>query len=148
MAEAVLAAATVLAVASVVSALPTLIRIPRDNDARSHLTPALVMITGAAVITFAAYLAHDLRCGHRCDRGEPPGGLANVERWWHRHDSWQWGAQLTIAAVGLAVAALAFALAARRSRRARTPLWAARGVYVAWAVLVFALPAVYRLVSG
>jgi len=147
MPEVVLAVATVVAVAAVVSALPALARVPRDNDARSHLTAALVMLTGAAAITFAAYLAFDLRCGHRCDGGQGT-GFAGVHRWWHRHDSWQWSVQLTIAAAGLAVAALAFGLAARRSGRARAPLWGARLVYAAWVGVVFAAPAIYELVKS
>jgi hypothetical protein len=148
MAEVVLAAATVVAVVAVVSALPALARVPRDNDARSHLTGALVMVTGAAAITFGAYLAYDLRCGKRCDRGAAAGGIDSLHRWWHRHDAWQWSVQLTIAAAGLAVAALAFGLAARRSRRARAPLWAARMVYGVWIAVVFAAPAIYELVTS
>jgi hypothetical protein len=147
-AQVVLAAATVLALVAVVTAIPTLLRVPADNDARAHLTGALVILTGGAAVTFAAYLADDLRCGHHCDRGTGPSGIASVHRWWHRHGSWQWSAQLTIAAAGLAVAALAFALAARRSRGARAPLWTARLVYLAWAGLVFAAPAAYELVKG
>jgi hypothetical protein len=147
-AEVVLAAATVFAVAAIAAAIPALLRVEPARDARSRLTPSLAILTGGAAITFAAYLAYDLRCGHRCDRGDAPTGLASVHRWWHRHGSWQWSTQLTIAAVGLAVAALAFALAARRSRRARPPLWLARVLYGAWVVLVFAVPAAYELIKG
>jgi hypothetical protein len=147
MPEIVLAVATVVAVAAVASALPALARVPRDNDARSHLTAPLVMVTGAAVITFGAYLGYDLRCGKRCDREAGGGGIDSLHRWWHRHDAWQWSVQLTIAAAGLAVAALAFGLAARRSPRARAPLWLARLVYAAWVAVVFAAPAIYELVS-
>ena len=146
MADVVLAAGTVIAVVAVTTALPVLFRIPADNDARAHLTGALVILTGGAAITFGAYLGNDLRCGHRCDRGAAPGGIASFHRWWHRHDSWQWSTQLTIAAIGLAIAALAFAMAARRSPRARTPLWLARFVYAGWVVLVFAVPAAYEVV--
>jgi hypothetical protein len=80
-AEVILAAATVFAVVAVATAIPTLLRVPADNDARAHVTPALVMLTGAAAITFAAFLAFDARCGHRCDRGHAPEGLASVHRW-------------------------------------------------------------------
>jgi hypothetical protein len=147
-AQLILAGATVFAVVAVATALPTLFRIPADNDARAHLTPALVILTGGAAITFAAYLGFEARCGHRCDKGRAPDGLASVHRWWHRHDSWQWSAQLTIAALGLGIAALAFALAARRHPRARAPVWAARAVYLGWVLVVFAAPAVYELVKS
>jgi hypothetical protein len=144
-AEVVLAAATVFAVVAVATTLPRLLRLAPGRDARARLMPSLVILTGGAAITFAAYLAFHLRCGHRCDMGDAPTGLASVHRWWHRHESWQWEAQLTVAAVGLAVGALAFALAARRGRRARVPLWGARLLYLAWLVLVFVLPAAYEL---
>jgi cytochrome bd-type quinol oxidase subunit 2 len=145
-AEVVLAATTVFAVLAVATAIPALLRTERGKDARSRLTPSLAILTGGAAITFAAYLTNDLRCGHRCDRGAAPSGIASFHRWWHRHDSWQWSTQLTIAAVGLAIAALAFAMAARRRPRARTPLWVARFVYAGWVVLVFAIPAAYEVV--
>lgn len=148
MAQVVLAAATVFAVVAVAAALPALVRATPGRDARSRLTPSLAMLTGGAAVTFAAYLADDLRCGHRCDRGPAPTGVASFHRWWHRHDSWQWSAQLTIAAAGLALAALAFALAVRRVRLARPPLWLARLLYVAWVALVFLGPAVYELVKS
>jgi cytochrome bd-type quinol oxidase subunit 2 len=143
----VLATAIVVGVAAMVTAVATLMRAPAERDARARLTPALVILTGGAFITFSGYLAYDLRCGHRCERGAG-GGFAGLDRWWRDHDSWQWGAQLTIAAVGLAAAAVAFALAARGSRHARVPLWAARLIYLAWIALVFAVPAVYELVKS
>jgi hypothetical protein len=146
-ADVVLAAATVFAVVAVATAIPILLRVPEDNDARAHVTGALVMVTGAAAITFGAYLGNDLRCGHRCDRGDVPTGIDSLHRWWHRNDSWQWSTQLTLAAVGLAIAALAFAMAARRNPRARAPLWIARLVFLAWVLLVAGAPAVYELVN-
>ena len=69
MAEVVLAAATVLAVAAVAVALPAVLRAPAERAVRTRLTPALVILTGGAVISFAAYLAFSSRCGHRCERG-------------------------------------------------------------------------------
>jgi hypothetical protein len=132
-------------VAAVAAALPALVRGPEDREARKRLTPSLVILTGGAAITFAAYVAFDVRCDHNCDHAGNGTGFAGVHRWWHRHDSWQWSAQLTIAAAGLALAAVAFALAARRTRGARAPLWVARLVYAVWVAVVFAVPAVYEL---
>ena len=124
-------------------------RRPRGDGTRLRLLPSLALLTGGAAIAFAAWVAFDGRCGHGCDRHPRyETGLAGFYRWWHRHDSWQWSAQLTLAAVGLALAAVAFALTARGHRRARAVLWAARAVYVVWVVLVFAVPAGYELVYG
>jgi hypothetical protein len=124
-------------------------RRPRGDDARIRLLPSLALLTGGAAIAFAAWVAFDGRCGHSCDRHPRyETGLAGFYRWWHRHDSWQWSAQLTLAAIGLMLAAVAFALTARGHRRARVALWAARVVYVVWVVLVFAVPAGYELVYG
>jgi hypothetical protein len=137
----------VIAVACVATALPAILREAAEPDARARLLPALLIATGGAAVTFAAYLAFDIRCGHRCEGGGDE-GFGGFHRWWHRDHSWQWGVQLTIAAAGLAFAALAFAMAARRRRRARAPLWVARIVYAAWVVLVFAVPAAYELFRG
>ena len=145
MAEVALAAATVFAAAAVSASLPVLVR---RAPAGGRLTPSLVILTGGAAITFAAWLAFDIRCGHHCEPARGSHGVASLERWWRRHDSWQWSAELTIAAAALAVAALAFALAARGAGRARAALWAARLAYAAWIVLVFAPPAVYELVRS
>jgi ABC-type transport system involved in multi-copper enzyme maturation permease subunit len=60
-----------------------------------------------------------------------------------------WPAVLLVnRALWIGVAALAFALAARRSRRARAPFWVAWLVYVAWAALVFGAPAAYEAFKG
>jgi hypothetical protein len=124
-------------------------RRPRGPGARVRLLPSLALLTGGAAIAFAAWVAFDGRCGHSCDRHPRyETGFAGFYRWWHRHDSWQWGAQLTLAAIGLAVAAVAFALTARAHPRARVVLWAARVAYVVWVVLVFAVPAAYEVVFG
>jgi hypothetical protein len=106
-----------------------------------------VILTGGALVAFAAYVGFESRCGHRCEDGAG-GGFAGLHHWWRARASWQWSAQLTIAAAGLAAASLAFALAARGSGRARGPLWAARLRYLAWAVVVFAMPAAYELVTA
>ena len=148
MAEAALAAATVIAVAAVAASLPALMRAAPDRATRSRLTPSLVILTGGAVVAFAAYLAFRLRCGHGCDHARKGDGFAGLHRWWHRHDSWQWDAQLLISAGGLATAALALTLAARGRGRARLPVWIARLAFAAWALVVFAMPAVYELVTS
>jgi hypothetical protein len=120
---------------------------PRGANARVRLLPSLALLTGGAAIAFASWIAFDGRCGHGCDRHPHyQTGLAGFYRWWHRHDSWQWSAQLTLAAVALALAAISFALTARGHPRARLALWAARAAYVVWAVLVFAVPAAYEVV--
>src|SRR5919201_25673 len=121
MAEVVLAAATVLAVAAVAVALPAVLRAPADRAVRTRLTPTLVIVTGSAVISFAAYLAYTSRCGHRCERGAGT-GFAGLHDWWRTRHSWQWDAQLEIAAAALAAGALAFALAAYGRRFARPRL--------------------------
>ena len=146
MAEVVLAAATVLAVAAIAVALPALLRAPAERAARTRLTPALVILTGGAVISFAAYLAFSSRCGHRCERGAG-GGFAGLHDWWRTRHSWQWNAQLAIAATALAAGALAFALAAYGNRFSRFPLWIARLLLAAWAIVCFAMPAIYELVT-
>ena len=147
MAEIVLAAATVLAVVAVAVALPALLRAPAERAARTRLTPALVILTGGAVISFAAYLAFSSRCGHRCEQGAGS-GFAGLHDWWRTRHSWQWNAQLTIAATALAAGALAFALAAYGSRFTRLPLWIARLLLATWAIVCFAMPAIYELVTA
>jgi hypothetical protein len=145
--EIALAAATLLAVAAVAGSLPRLLRERERRAARARLTPSLLVLTLGAAITFAAYLSFALRCERSsCVRGAG-GGLAGLDRWWRAHDSWQWGAQLLIASMALAVAALAFWLSARASRRARPPLWFARLLYAAWFAVVLVSPAVYALVT-
>jgi hypothetical protein len=137
----------VIAVATALAAL--LRRRPGAPHARVRLLPSLALLTGGAAIAFASWVAFDGRCGHGCDRHPRyETGFAGFYRWWHRHDSWQWSAQLTLAAVALALAATAFALTARAHPRARVALWSARVAYVVWVVLVFAVPAGYELVFG
>ena len=139
-----------MAAAAVATGLASLVRRrSRARATRVRLLPSLALLTGGAAVSFAAWIAYDGRCGHGCDRNPHyETGLAGFYRWWHRHDSWQWSAQLTLAAAGLALAATAFALAARAHPRARVPLWGARVAYVVWGVLVFAVPAAYELVMG
>jgi hypothetical protein len=136
-----------VAVVAVVVALATLLEErPRGRAQRLKLLPYLALLTGGAAIAFAAWIAHQGRCGQGCDH-EPFGdtGIAGFRGWWHRHDSWQWSAQLTLAAAGLALSAVAFALAARGHRRARVLLWAARIVYIVWVAVVFVVPGAYAL---
>jgi NO-binding membrane sensor protein with MHYT domain len=144
--ELVLAAATVAAVIALAIALPPLFRSVGETGARSRLTPSLVILTGGALITFTAWLAFDIRCGESCV-ADPAPGLFDLDSWWRRRRSWQWEAQLLVVAVALPVAALAFALEARRSRRARLPLGIARALYGVWIVAVFGFTAVSELVT-
>ena len=53
-----------------------------------------------------------------------------------------------IAAAALATGALAFALAAYGSRFTRFPLSIARLLLAAWAIVCFAMPAVYELLTA
>jgi hypothetical protein len=146
-AETVLAAATIVAVAGMGAGLLALLRAPERRAVRSGLTPALVMLTGGAAITFAAWLGYAIRCGGGTCHPGAGGGFLGLDRWWLQHDSWQWGTELLLAALGLAAAAVAFWLAARRSRRARPALWLARLVYLSWFLLILAT-AVYGVVNG
>ena len=143
--EIALAAATIVALAAVVAGLPPLLRPAEAEGGRGRVTPALVMLTGGAAITFTAYLAFELRCGTTGCRRGAGGGFAGLHRWWRTESSWEWGAQLLVASLGLAAAALAFWLSARGSRRARWPLWSARVLYAAWAIFVFLVPGAYEL---
>src|SRR5437660_9411508 len=147
MAEVVLATATVVAVAAIAAALPAVLRAPPDRAARTRLTPTLVILTGGAVISFAAYLAFTSRCGHRCERGAGT-GFAGLHDWWRTRHSWQWNAQLTIAATALAAGALAFALAAYGSRFARFPLWIAPLLLATWAIVCCAMPRISDMVNA
>ena len=142
----VLAAAIVVGVIAMAAALAALMRAPRQN-ARARLTPALVILTGGAAITFAAYLAFQIRCtGTGCRAGAGSGPF-ELDRWWHSESTWEWGAQLLVASVGLIASSLAFWLSARANRWARPPLWAARLLYFTWAVFVFVVPAAYELTT-
>jgi hypothetical protein len=110
------------------------------------MTPALVILTGGAAITFVAYLAYELRCRSQGCTGASDWGFGFLRTWWRRDAAWEWGAQLALASLGLVAASIALALtAAGRFRRARRPLLAARLVYAAWAVLVFLPAAAYEL---
>jgi len=145
--EIAVAAATLVALAGIAASLPPLLATRQREATRSRLTPSLVMLTGGAVITFAAYLAFQIRCpgtGCRVGAGSGPAGL---DRGWHSDSTWEWGAQLLVASLGLIASAIAFWLSARASRWARVPLWAARLFYVVWIVFVFMVPAAYELTS-
>jgi|SRR5436305_2512180 len=146
--EIAVAAATIVALIGIIASLPPLLADQQGTAARSRLTPALVMLTGGAAITFAAYLAFQIRCsgGAGCKNGAG-GGFAELDRWWRSETTWEWGAQLLLASLGLMAASLAFWLSARASRYARPPLWAARILYIAWAVFVFAVPAAYEIAN-
>jgi hypothetical protein len=65
--------------------------------------------------------------------------------WWRIKGSWQWGAQLTLASLGFALAALALAMAARERRRAGRAVNAARLAFGLWILLVFAIPALWEI---
>jgi hypothetical protein len=112
---------------------------------RARMTPALVILTGGAAITFVSYLAYVLRCrGQACTGADSAFGI--LRTWWRRDASWEWGVQLALASIGLATASVALALsAAGRFRRARRPLLAARVAYGAWALLVFLPAAIYEV---
>ena len=146
MPELVLAAAIVAAVIALATALPPLLRSAGEPGARSRLAPSLVIVTGGALITFTAYLAFDIRCGESCI-ADPAAGLFDLDRWWRRRRSWQWEAQLLVAAPALAVAALAFAMAVRRNHRAVLPLGIARALYGVWIVTVFGFTALSELTT-
>jgi hypothetical protein len=143
--EIAVAAATVVALVGIVASMPPLLRTQQGASARSRLTPALVMLTGGAAITFTAYLAFQIRCSGTSCRQGAGNGFAGLHRWWRSEHSWEWGAQLLVASIGLATASLAFWLSARGSKHARPPLWMARFLYVVWALFVFLVPAIYEI---
>jgi hypothetical protein len=139
----VLAAGTVIAVVLVAVALPALLR--RSDRRRGILTSALVIVTGGAALTFAAYLAFAVRCsGSQC-RTRASDAIDGVYPWWRDEHSWQWGAQLGLAGVGLALAALALALAARQRAGAKRAVRAAWFAWALWVVLVVAIPAAWEI---
>ena len=140
--EIMVAAGTLIAVVAVGAALPALMR---RTGGRSGLTPALVILTGGAAITFVAWLAFTIRCSQSGCHVKPSYTVFGLEPWWRRKHSWQWGAQLTLASVGLVVASLSLALAARERPGARATLFAARFVYAAWALVAFVLPAAWEV---
>src|SRR3954447_16265715 len=128
----------------------TLVPLARGNGreqpaGRARLTPALVIVTGGAAVTFVSYIAYVLRCrGGGCHDTGWAFGL--VRTWWRQETAWEGGAQLTLASVGLGAASIALALSARGSEEsARPPLIAARIAYLAWAVLVFVPAAAYEV---
>lgn len=140
--EIALAVATVVAVAAVAAALSG---ITRRDAGRAGVTPALVIVTGAAAITFVAYLAFQIRCGEAGCVIRPGDKVAGIAPWWRIDRAWQWGGQLTLASAGLVISSLALASAARESRAARLLLNAARSAYFLWAVLVFAVPMLWEI---
>jgi hypothetical protein len=136
------AVATVVAVVLLTLTLPALMRRGRG---RAGVTPALVILTGAAAITFVAYLAYLVRCaeaGCRFDAGDTVAGL---QPWWRSNGSWQWGGQLALAGVGLMLSSIAFALAARSRRTAGRAVIVARVAVALWAVIVFFIPATWEI---
>jgi hypothetical protein len=140
--ELTLAAATVVAIAALFVTLPAL---TRKKATRTRLTPALVIATGGAGITFVAYVAFQLRCSDLGCGLEPGDAIDGVYPWWRVEASWQWGAQLALASVGLMAGALALALAARQRRAARRVLRLARIAYFVWVLLAFVVPAAWEL---
>jgi hypothetical protein len=141
--EVALAAATVIAVILVAATLPAVLR--RSTRSRRAITPALVIVTGGAAITFVAYLAFAVRCTQSGCNVRPDYAVAGIAPWWRIKGSWQWGAQLALASVGFALASVALAMAARERRRAGRAVNAARLTYALWAVLVFLIPAVWEI---
>ena len=137
--EIMVAAGTLIAVVAVGAALPALMR---RTGGRSGLTPALVILTGGAAITFVAWLAFTIRCSQSGCHVKPSYTVFGLEPWWRRKHSWQWSGQLILASIGLVTASVALALAARRRKNARNALIAARLFYGVWAVVVFVIPAI------
>ena len=137
-----LAAATVAAVVLLALTLPVLLR---RAQGRAGLTPALVILTGGAAITFVAYLAFAVRCTHAGCHFDPGDRVAGIYPWWRVHDAWQWGAQLALASLGLVIASLALALAVREKRAARPAVTLARVAYGVWALVAFVIPAAWEL---
>jgi hypothetical protein len=138
----VVAGAAVVAVALLVLTLPPLLRRGRG---RAAVTPALVILTGAAAITFVSYLAYLVRCadaGCGFDSSDTVGGFAP---WWRQNDSWQWGGQLALAGVGLVLSSIAFALAARGRRSAGRAVSVARVAVGLWALVIFLLPGLWEI---
>ena len=121
--------------------LPAMLR--RDQR-RSRVTSALVIVTGAAAATFVSYLGYAVRCSQfGCEVA--PEKAAGLYPWWRTELTWQWGAQMALASLGLVIAAAALALAVRERRSARRAVNAARLVYALWAIAVFLVPAFVEL---
>ena len=125
-------------------ALPALLR-RGPGGRRGGVTSALVIVTGGAAVTFVAWLAFAVRCSQYGCRVGPGDDVGGVDPWWHMRQAWEWGTQLALAAVGLAIASLALALAARERRSARWMVNLARLVYLIWVIGVFAVPAAWEL---
>ena len=136
------ATATVVAVVLLALTLPALLRRGRG---RAGVTPALVILTGAAAITFVSYLAFLVRCAEAGCVIEPNDTIAGFGPWWRDNGAWQWGGQLALAGVGLLLSSIAFALAARRRRSARGALAVARVAVGVWALIVFLVPAAWEI---
>ena len=141
--EVVMAAATVAAVALLALTLPALIRLGRGG--RRTVTPALVILTGAAAITFVSYLAFFVRCAESGCVIQPDDTVAGLHPWWRANDSWQWGAQLALAGVALVLASLALFLAVRRRRAAGRAVTLARIAVFTWVMVAFAIPALWEI---
>jgi len=142
--EVVMAAATVAAVALLALTLPALIRLGRGG--RRAVTPALVILTGAAAITFVSYLAFFVRCAEAGCVIESDDTVAGLYPWWRADDSWQWGAQLALAGVALVLSSVALFLAVRGRRSARRAVALARVTVFIWALVAFFLPALWEIV--
>jgi hypothetical protein len=144
--ELVMAAATVAAVVLLALTLPALIRLGRGG--RRPVTPALVVLTAAAAITFVSYVGFFVRCadsdsGCGYDSGDT---FAGFSPWWRTDDAWQWGAQLALAGVALVLASLALFLAVRKRRAAGRAVAVARVAVFIWALVAFLIPALWEIV--
>ena len=145
--EIVLGLAMAVALVCIAATLVPLARgAGRDEPrGRARMTPALVILTGGAAVTFVSYLAFVLRCESQGCR-DPGWAFGLLRTWWRRDTAWEWGAQLALASIGLVAASIALAFSASgRFKRARPPLFAARLAYAAWAILVFLPAAAYEL---
>lgn len=141
--EVVMAAATVAAVVLLALTLPALIRLGRGG--RRAVTPALVILTGAAAITFVSYLAFFVRCAEAGCVVRPGDTAAGLYPWWRANDSWQWGAQLALAGVALVLASVALFLAVRGRRSAPRAVALARAAVFVWALVAFFIPALWEI---
>ena len=143
--EVVMAAATIAAVVLLALTLPALIRLGRGG--RRAVTPALVILTGAAAITFVSYLGFFVRCEESGCGVAAEDTVAGLYPWWRTDDAWQWGAQLALAGVALVLASLALFLAVRRRRAAGRAVALARVAVFIWVLVAFAVPALWEVVA-
>ena len=143
--EVVMAAATIAAVVLMAFTLPALLR--RDRVGRARVTPALVILTAAAAITFVAYLGFIFRCDESgC--GVPSGqDVLGVEPWWRDDTAWQWGGQLALAGIALVLSSAALTLAVRERAAARRAVLLARVAVGAWVLLAFLVPLGWELLA-